>query len=173
MTSTLYPSYLNVEQAILESFKPGDLIPHDWLRENFEEPDPDTIADPKQRKKVVGRIANQTNALKKHMLRHHNILLRNKWGKGYEWVPPDRQVTVAEYDFKSAANKAVDVLADRVSHLNTRGLSHDIVRRQQDALVKAACFSQIIQTVGNVQARVDTHLKYSTLVSPTSEREPS
>lgn len=140
MSTDLLPAWRNVERAIVaeKRWSYGDLIAHEDLNELLTLPQPPASARADVYQDWQLRRLQQIDALRKHMLREHAMLLDTEIGEGLRIVIPAEQTTRVNQRGRSALAKALREMRDGLTHLNRAMLTVEQVRENTDAQVRLA-----------------------------------
>lgn len=149
MTTDLLPAWRNVERAIVQDgrWRYGDLIPWDDLHEllNLPQPTPDDRADVYQDWQL--RRLQQVDALRRHMLREHNMMLDTEIGEGLRIVIPCEQTGRVQQRGRAALAKALREMRDGLAHVDRGQLTAEQQKENTDAQVRLAARVQALRPI--------------------------
>ena len=109
----------------------GSVISNDWFFVNFGLVEPKNIAEADQRRML---FAHYMGAFRAKMLAEHNMAIRTKPGVGQEVVLPAEQTRWAMEDAQNTIAQALVKARDRLTYIETKGLSSEERRENADAL---------------------------------------
>lgn len=140
----LYPAWKNAVRAFLAlEAKPGDIITHEWLREQFDIGPDRTVAEARE---------NQLNYLQAFsqfrdaLLEDYRIAFASAQGVGYRIIPPAEQTRYAVAHHMSKVHKEMRNMARTMAFVRHDELTDAERRANADALAKAAQLSAMIRT---------------------------
>lgn len=134
----LSPAWKQATLDFLNTFKYGDLVPHDWLVEHFGLPPIEdsaklTVSEFKRRQ---FDLLSNIEAFKHELLTKHQVCLQPVRGDGYRWVTPGEQTAIAMKEFTHDAKKAFRSAGQRLRHVRIGELTDDQRRENVDAMAK-------------------------------------
>lgn len=140
MSADLLPAWRNVERAIVNDkrWSYGDLISHDELNELLHLPQPSACERADVYQDWQLRRLQQVDALRKHMLREHAMLLDTEVGEGLRIVIPAEQTARVNQRGRASLAKALREMRDGLTHLNRSMLTAEQARENTDAQVRLA-----------------------------------
>ena len=128
-------------------YKPGDILPHTWLYEQFEcsgLSDPSKITA-EQYMKLRLKLLSQFEAFREALLEQDQIDLQSVPGVGYEIVPPADQSGRAVRDTLRDIEKAVRKGGLRGTNVNTALLTAEQRREHADNLVRLGLLRRMVK----------------------------
>lgn len=136
---TLFPAWKQaVRDFLAAGFKPGDMVPHDWLQEHFDMgglSDGASLTLQEYRDRQF-KWLQSVEAFKAELLEDHQIYLASVYGEGYRWVPPREQTGLAMEKFEREAKRVFRQAALRLKHVRAGELTDDQRRQNIDAIGK-------------------------------------
>lgn len=143
----LYPSW---RQALVRfrdaGFKPGDILPHAWLYEQFE---CEALNDPRisweQARKLQLKLLSQFQPFREALLDQDQIDLQSVAGVGYELVPPPDQSRRAVKDTVNDIEKVMRKGIARATNVNTAMLTAEQRRDHADNLARLGMLRQMLK----------------------------
>lgn len=128
----------------------GELIPHSFFEEIWDEPLPNRsfYNSEEDYLKAVGRRelskAMFIVRLKEELLQAHRLDLESVLGKGYSIIPPKAQTKASLETFFTTVGKATNKCMMRLSNVRVAELSSEEVRQNTDAIAKIASISAMM-----------------------------
>lgn len=136
---TLYPAWKQaVEDFLSAGFKPGDVIPHEWLAQHFGMPplaETSRLTAAQFQDRQFAWLANM-EALKSELLEVHQIFLLSVQGEGWRWIPPHEQTKVAMKRFEREARKVFRQAGNRLSNVQQDALDDRQRKENVDAIAR-------------------------------------
>lgn len=138
---TLHPEWRQAAKDLAASFKYGDLITLDWLREAFLLKEPQTI---QEFKSYQLDFLSCMDALRQELLVEHQLSLKNIRGAGYELVSPNEQVEVAWQATFGKVRRELGKLSGAIRYIRHDELTDDKRREHADAQAKLSSVAGFI-----------------------------
>lgn len=136
---------------LVERYKPGELITHDYLKKLFMLENP-VFADYNSQDEFVEALnlvqfeyMTVIDKLRWDMLKYHKCYLRNVRGDGYVFIPSKEQTDFAKKQTMEAVKKEMKRGIMILKNVNTNGLDMDDRRRNSDELAKLSQLDHMIK----------------------------
>ena len=146
MSISLYPEWREAADQVVIQFKYGEIIPLDWLREQFQLSEPKTIDE--FRDQQFAMLQNMDD-LRQELLVEHRLMLKSIRGVGYLVVPPSDQVSVAWGDSFRRLRKEIRSLASNIRHIRHEELTDEKRKEHADASAKLSGVAQFLSRSEN------------------------
>lgn len=141
-----------LQSEILVTFKPGDLISHDWLQDKFNLK-PVAIGNHTTTEELIYAINERqfkymslVEDMRWDLLENHNAYIRNIRGDGYMILPPREQTT---YAYKEAIN-AIKKELKNAGKIMSNVLPVDMETQSRDNSLRAK-FAMLRQMLKGVE----------------------
>lgn len=122
-----------VVRFLEDSFKPGDIVSHDWLKWALDLKEPRTADEFRE---YQWKWLSAIEQFKDELLVNHKIALRNVRGTGYQVVPPEAQAQYAVEHGMKAVRKGIGSAQRLLEHAKIDSMDSDSRRRHIDAQAK-------------------------------------
>ncbi|WP_456254882.1 hypothetical protein ACP3PM_20690 [Pseudomonas iridis] len=135
---TKYPAHKQAVEDFLKEFKYGDLVGHDWLEARFGMPSvgESKLLTQEQFKARQFEWLASVEAFKEELLKEHQVCLQSVRGRGYRWVPPHEQTSVAMDELGRNVRKVFRGAGQKLRHLRITELTDEQRKTSLDAVAK-------------------------------------
>lgn len=135
---TKYPAHKQAVEDFLKEFKYGDLVGHDWLEVRFGMPSvgESKLLTQEQFKARQFEWLASVEAFKDELLKEHQVCLQSVRGRGYRWVPPHEQTSVAMDELGRNVRKVFRGAGQKLRHLRITELTDEQRKTSLDAVAK-------------------------------------
>lgn len=140
---TTLPGWRQAAHDLLQQFVYGDLVSLEWLEVRFGIPslsESQRLTAGEFKERQFEWLAN-IESFKEHLLKEHQVCLQSVRGKGYRWVPPHEQTTVAVKEFEREAGRVFRNTGNKLRNLRHTELTGDQRRANMDATAKLAALA--------------------------------
>lgn len=142
----LHPAWKEaVAEFIRSGFRPGDVISHDWLFDNFQLERPKHLTYLDGKTVELEKLAS-FQRFKQELLEEHLVALRAVRGVGYQIVPPEDQTRLFYREGVRKIARTLQKTADYMTFVDTHKLTAAELKENSDAQARvsnmAAMFSR-------------------------------
>ena len=141
------PSWKQAVDDFLDEFHYGDLVDHKWLEGRFGMPslgEAQRLTAEEFQERQFEWLGN-VESFKAALLVDHQVCLQNVRGKGYRWVPPHEQTSVAIKEFEGQARQVFRTAGNKLRNLRHLELTSDQMRENRDAVAKVSALAGMTQ----------------------------
>lgn len=139
--------------SIVEKYKPGELIEHDYLKNiaDIQFPQYEDYDTSEDFKKAIDEYSfqymNFIDKLRWDILEDFKLYLKNVKGEGYIFIPSNEQTDYAKKTAMRDINRTISTTIDIMLNVKHSELDMNEKRKNADELAKMAHLKQIIKVV--------------------------
>lgn len=141
----LDPIWRQAAQEAVAAFRPGDTIPHAWIRDHLGVPLPDGPLTAAAFQRLQFQFLARVEGFKAELLTQHQRYLVNRRGEGYHIVPAHQQTPVAMTRLGRDLRKSVSSALDALIHIDALALSLTESRENAEARAKIGFLTALHQ----------------------------
>lgn len=139
----LLPAWRNAAAELFSGqYAPGDMIPHEVLREALRLPEPTGRLTRDEWESWRLALVAQVDALAAWLLEEKNLCLKSVQGQGYLILPPSDQTEFAVKQGRKKIRQELRKMGRRLSFIDHASLSQDERKANADALARLSFMEQ-------------------------------
>ena len=141
----LDPLWKQAAVDAIQAFAYGEIIPHEWIRDNLELSRPDQEMTHRQFNDLALDSLRKIEAFKDEMLNHHARYLVSIRGIGYKIIEPPHQTNAAMKKCHNEIHRSMTNAMKALVNVNESMLSLEEARENSEAKGKLAYLATVGQ----------------------------